>query len=594
MCASVGFLALIAFEEADDGLHQLPAAPPPPPHAAAESASTGPSPLEAASRGPSVERPESAFERRRLSSLRHHCMLALLDQLDVLSLPAPSLHSDPAYLRGHLVHLLYGLPKGRLLLLRALLCLSPPHSTDLVYVLTSNLPALCSPAQPTQTDEQLAVAVADALYATPHATVNLTFAQLMMAPPSPTAPPSAAAALAGPPLSAAVASLLSVLRSRLGCMVVQVLLKKGQELHALWMGRAAAPLPPHHLAALSHDLGLWESLMAELVQRLEGRWVQALHGLPALSAPQPASLSSALPSSAAPVTVAASARAMWELLAQLLSHLCSPAPFAAPESEANGSASETEPSPSANDHADGPHSGAGRDPALYRRLMAELGPLFRAYLRSVYLGAAPEAAGASEAPAAPAPTASAAPASFAAAAAAAGTAPALLPALSPSLLFVASALLPSSSPDDVALLAQARAAQSASESAVRAFIQQKRQQKQTQQQQRFGHAQRGAYPPQTNAYSRPQAAPQQLHAFHAQPRLWQQSHPQHRSPQPRPSPTSSPAVAGSGSRAVPPSRAPLPVSAPGSYAFVAAQQHKVSLTASAPQSRPLAAAVAQK
>ena len=593
------YFALIALEEADSALGQLPPQPqtaptaagangtgPTPPSAAAASPSSASSTAPPVLSSPSTEPAALTAEHHRLLMVRHQCLVALLDALDVLSLPPPTFPPDTALLRAHLLHLLYPLPKGRLLLFRSLTRLSPPHTFDLLFVLTANLSALCTPPQPSLHDEQLAITIADILYTMPHSTVNLTYAQLIMAPTS-APPPLPPLDADSPPLPPAVSSLVSVLRSKLGCMVVQVLVKKGQELHSMWMTQRppsntatpSTPLPPH-LAQLSHDLSLWESLTGELLQRLDGHWPIALHGLSTHAHPQPT------PSSSSSVSLLSSARAMWELLSQLLSHLTTPAPFAAmdPTSAAPAAASLPEDSQGPLPSAPSPQYGAGRDAALFHRLVTQLTPLFRAYITHAYIQPSPHGSSPPLQPSSsgqlssPSPTsaaagdgrsggASAGPAglqsSFASAAAAAGppagvaAPPSLLPALSPSLMFLASVLF-SSSPsaaEDAQLLTRAQQAQRASEDAARAFIAQKRSIRQ-QQQQRTPH--RHQHPQHHQLHQQQYQLHQRTHHSRQQTTA-AASPPNHPRQQPPPF--------------QPANAAASPVkSAPGSYAFIAANK----------------------
>ena len=182
----LGFLALIAFEEADAQLRGLPA-----PSVDSTAASSG------------VE-----SERLRLSAVRHHCMVALLDQLDILSLPPLSFPPDTAFLRSHLLHMLYAVGKGRLLLLRCLMRLPPPHTFDLVGILSASLSATCTPTAASRVDEQFAVLAADVLYAAPIHAANIAYSHFV-------APHNHS-------------QLVALVRAKMGCMFLQVLAKKGQ------------------------------------------------------------------------------------------------------------------------------------------------------------------------------------------------------------------------------------------------------------------------------------------------------------------------------------------------------------------------------
>ena len=539
-----------------------------------------------------MEAPALTAERQRLMAVVHHFMVALLDQLDLLNVPPPTFPPDTIALRAHLLHLLYPLPKGRLLIFRSLLRLSPPHTFALLFVLTSNLPTLCHPPQPTQMDEAFAQSIAEGLYTLPHSTVNLSFAQLIMAPPEGGA-------------ESAVESLVSVLRSKLGCMAVQVFIKKGQELYSLFQQQRPPPgvalsqstLPPH-LLALTRDLSLWESLTGELMKRLEGQWGRVLDLLPIPTQPTPATTMTARGgggsggkqggSSQSPPAhlLVASARAMWDLLSQLLTHLSTPHPFAPPQEgqESDGATTGGAVEGAAPGGAGGApggdvagrsgkkraNAGAGRDAALYDRLVQDLTPLFKRYLRSTYLDSPPPPPPTSTVPSpvissppSSSSTPSATPATFASVVTPAPP-PVLLPALSSSLLSVAEVLL-FSSEEDWALLEEAHKAQKASEDAVRAFISNKRRIKQQQHQHHYPpHQQHSSHPPSHSPHY------QQTSRHHSSP---SHSHPRsHFAAAPS---SSSPMV-----RVAPP-----PVkSAPGSYAFIAAQKAAAPAVASPPAS----------
>ena len=449
-----GFLALIAFEEADAQLRGLPS-PSPPPSLAPSSGNTV---------SPAMDALEA--ERSRLLAVRHHCMVALLDQLDVLSLPPLSFPPDIAFLRSHLLHMLYSVGKGRLLLLRCLMRLPPPHTFDIVSILAANLTSTCTPAAASRVDEQFAVLAADILYAAPMHTANVAYSHFIQ----PSTQPSA---------------LVSAVKSKMGCMFLQVIAKKGQDMRLHYDTSAtqqsqsqtqpsngqegavaelssASPaaislsgsiLSPPRLSSVSADFAVWASLTGELLRLLSGQWAAVFSDLPNTAntvAAKPSSASAAA-SSPLPSISLASARAMWDLVSLLLSHITASASHAPADDE----------SVQAKRQLDG--------------LIVELRPLMRQYLTVTYqLDSSSaerlEPAASIAAPFVPSATAAAVVVA-AAASAELISAPRLLPLPHSSLLYACSVLL---AEDDTAL-SDAQTAHKRSEEKVRAFIAAKQQ-----------------------------------------------------------------------------------------------------------------------
>ena len=385
-------------------------------------------------------------------------MVALLDQLDVLSLPPLAFPPDTAFLRSHLLHMLYSVGKGRLLLLRCLMRLPHPHTFDIVSILAASLSSTCTPSSPSRVDEQFAVLAADVLYAAPMHTANIAYSHFLQ-PHSHT-------------------QLVALVRAKMGCMFLQVLIKKGQDMSHAYSTQqpgsgstddslSAAPStssPPSaassrlRLSSVSADFAVWLSLTAELLRLLNGQWAAVFDNLPN-SANSPA-VAENKPNAAAAATVPSapshgslvSARAMWDFVSLLLSHLTATASRSPADDESEQAAQQL---------------------AI---LVEELRPLIRHYLIATYQltidGHSTEEAEQAEQAAHSAGTASS-PATaatvVAAAAAAAGQStspPKLLPLPHSSLLYACSVLLPPSDP----ILPAAQAAHRRSEEKVRAFI----------------------------------------------------------------------------------------------------------------------------
>ena len=376
-------------------------------------------------------------ERHRLSLLRHQRLLELMEQLDLLSLPLPfSLPPDSLSLSQHLLNLLYELPKGRLLILRSLQRLPPPHSLHCLVLLNARLPATTSPPSHSKQDEALAVLLAELLYSAPPALLLLCYSQLLHPP--------------------TLQQLVDVARTKLGCMLLQVFMRRGHDMEQQPQQPQQPPLPQ-----LQHELQLWASVTQRWLAALEGRWQQVLDGLPSRQQTAAASASSlsfspAWPSSSPPMSPLASARAVWDLLSQVLAHL----------------------------------SAQPAEAAALQRLRAELEPLLRSFLLSAYRF---------EQEAEAEDTAAAA-------------APVLLPVLSPSLLSLCLAVLPADDP----LPGQAVAAQKQSEAAVRRFIADRQQRaSRQQQQQRVPAFRQPAAPPASALQRRSDGQPAAVAAYPA-------------------------------------------------------------------------------
>ena len=369
-------------------------------------------------------------------------MVGLLDQLDILSLPPMSFPPDLAFLRSHLLHMLYSVGKGRLLLLRCLMRLPQPHTFDVVSILASNLPATCTPASPSRVDEQFAVLAADVLYAAPMHLANIAYSQFLH-------------------LSAHT-QLVTAVKSKMGCMFLQVLAKKGQDMRAAYnttqqrqlqetAGEAdtvqhrPAPSPTlsdstvtfPRLSSVSADFAVWSYLTSELLRLLSGQWAAVFSDLPKLANHAPATHTANSSSSAAQPSLA-SARAMWDLLSLLLSHITAVTSHTPTDDEAEQASQQL------------------------ASLIAELTPLLHRYLTLTYQldGSRTEELKQS------APAAVTAAAVVAASTSIPSSPPRLLPPLHASLLYACSVLL---SPDDPTLSA-AQSAHRESEEAVRAFI----------------------------------------------------------------------------------------------------------------------------
>ena len=439
-CVLSGFLALIAFEEADAALRGLPPPLPPPTADSGSADKASSASLEA--------------ERSRLMAVRHHCMVALLDQLDVLSLPPLSLPPDLSFLRSHLLHMLYSVGKGRLLLLRCLMRLPHPHTFDIVSLLASNLAATCTPSSRSRVDEQFAVLAADVLYAAPVHTANIAYSHFIQ--------PNTHS------------QLVAVVRSKMGCMFLQVLAKKGQDMRqaydtaqqqqqppppsALSPSSSAAAVSSPRLSSVSADFAVWSSLTGELLRLLSGQWAAVFEQLPnnattaSHTATKAAAAASSSSSSSPQLQLSlASARAMWDLVALLLSHITAAARHTPTDEESEQASQQLS------------------------SLIAELRPLMRRYLISTYQleGGSEEKkqveqfASASASAAGPAASPVTAAAVVAASTASESTsAPKLLPPPHSSLLYACSVLLPS---DDI-ILPAAQTAHRRSEESVRAFI----------------------------------------------------------------------------------------------------------------------------
>ena len=459
---SSGFLALIAFEEADAQLRGLP---PPLPPSSASAADPASSALEE--------------ERSRMLAVRHHCMVALLDQLDVLSLPPLSFPPDIAFLRSHLLHMLYSVGKGRLLLLRCLMRLPHPHTFDVVGILASNLATTCTPSSPSRVDEQFAVYWRPTCCTpTPMHTANIAYSHFVQ----PSAQPQ----------------LVAIVKSKMGCMSLQVLAKKGQDMrHAyntaqqqqqqpqMTVGQdtvqheltPALSSPPSslsgptvsspRLSSVSADFAVWSSLTGELLRLLNGQWAAVFSDLPnnATNATvKPASASAPAANPHSPPSLA-SARAMWDLVALLLSHITATASHTPADQESEQAQQQL------------------------ASLIAELRPLMHHHLTATYqLDASGEEEvqqqSASSAVPAVSPMITAV---VVAAAAGSGVSspPRLLPLPHSSLVYACSVLLPA---DDTTLPA-AQTAHRQSEERVRAFIAAK----QARLSQQYGSRQRAHY-----------------------------------------------------------------------------------------------------
>ena len=205
------------------------------------------------------EDPVRAFDRQRLSAQRAELCTRLLEALDLDEVAARMREVSAG---EHLVFKFYALPKGRLLLYRALVLLNPPHTYQLVDVLMHDLMQISSPAVAApSTDEKLIALLSDILYAMPLMPyANEVFSYFLTDKHRP--------------------QLLNLIRSPLLCALLQVLLKKGHEAGMILAQNPQIPLGLPGMPGIRETVGQWRAIFDHLMAGVQGNIAKLFEGLP--------------------------------------------------------------------------------------------------------------------------------------------------------------------------------------------------------------------------------------------------------------------------------------------------------------------------
>jgi hypothetical protein len=104
------------------------------------------------------EDPMRAYDRSRLLAERSSFCARLIEALDMEGIDSDMDVTD------HLLYKFHAIPKGRLLLFRSLLLLHPPHTHQLLDLLTHDFYTFALPTQISAHDDKLAQVASDVLY----------------------------------------------------------------------------------------------------------------------------------------------------------------------------------------------------------------------------------------------------------------------------------------------------------------------------------------------------------------------------------------------------------------------------------------------
>ena len=242
----------------------------------------------------------AAFERMRLEQQKHASIQRLCESLDVEMQADPQgLDSaPPQYIsEDHLLFKFAKLPKGRLLIFRALLLLPPAYAYHILYVLVWDLKCLALATDPTSTDDRLASVAAEIMYNMPFPRVAWCFETMLR--------------------QQQLSTLVPVLRSKIGCAFAMAFMKKGHDERASVLAGGDAPSEGSAGAASS-----WRAAYTSLLSQLVGHVDALTSAPPAVSERKSkAELKEAapVPSTVAPAGLASEVM-LWELVAAVLSH----------------------------------------------------------------------------------------------------------------------------------------------------------------------------------------------------------------------------------------------------------------------------------
>jgi len=170
---------------------------------------------------------------------------------------AESLDLNPTNVSGsadHIILKFIPIAKGRLLLFRSLLLMTPPLSFQLVCILLWDIKLLTYVDRRCRTDNKLPQAISSILYSMPFDWLNRCFHSCL--------------------INRNLTNNIDIIRTKLGCLIFQVFMKRGHNAYMdITRGGQGPPVIPQHLV-------YWRQRFDELVNLIKGKLTSIFEGLP--------------------------------------------------------------------------------------------------------------------------------------------------------------------------------------------------------------------------------------------------------------------------------------------------------------------------